>query len=68
MVCVCEARVHVGHVCYKLRNSLGGYGGIRVIRVSDDLGGSSRRRWGGVIAKSAFVHSRWCVKNLLEFR
>ena len=30
-----------GHICYKLRNSLGGYGGIRVLRVSDDLGGSS---------------------------
>ena len=27
-----------GHVCYKLRNSLGGYGSIRVVRVSDDLG------------------------------
>ena len=27
-----------GHICYKLRNSLGGYGGIRVVRVSDDLG------------------------------
>ena len=26
------------HVCYKLRNSLGGYGGLRVVRVSDDLG------------------------------
>ena len=26
-----------GHVCYKLRNSLGKYGGIRVVRVSDDL-------------------------------
>ena len=22
-----------GHVCYKLRDSLGGYGGIRVVRV-----------------------------------
>ena len=27
-----------GHVCYMLRNSLGWYGGIRVVRVSDDLG------------------------------
>ena len=57
-----------GHVCYKLRNSLGGYGGIRVVRVSDDLGGSSSRGWGGVVAKSAVAHSRWCVKNLSEFR
>ena len=65
---MCEARVHVGHVYYKLRNSLGGYGGIRVIRVSDDLGGSSRRGRGGVVAKSTVVHSRWCVKNLSEFR
>ena len=57
-----------GQVCYKLRNSLGGYGGIRVIRVSDDLGGSSSRGRGGVVAKSAAVHSRWCVKNPPEFR
>ena len=62
---VCEARVHV---CYQLRNSLGGYGGIRVIGVSDDLGGSSSCGWGGIVAKSAVVHSRWCVKNLSEFR
>ena len=52
-----------GHVCYKLRNSLGGYGGIRVVRVSDDLGGSGSRGRGGVAAKSAVVHSRWCVKK-----
>ena len=57
-----------GHVCYKLRNSLGGYGGISVIRVSDDLGGSSGRGRGGVVAKSAIVHSRWCIKNPSEFR
>ena len=56
------------HVCYKLRNSLGGYGGIRVVRVSDDLGGNSSRRRGGVVAKSAVVHGRWCVKNPPEFR
>ena len=56
------------HICYKLRNSLGGYGGIRVVRVWDDLGGSSSCGRGGVVAKSAFVHSRWCVKNLTEFR
>ena len=47
-----------GHVCYKLRNSLGGYGGIRVVRESDDLGGGSSRGRGGVVAKSAVVHSR----------
>ncbi len=41
------------HECYKLRNSLGGYGGIRVVRVSDDLGGSSSHGRGGVVAKSA---------------
>ena len=57
-----------GHVCYKLRNSLGGYGGIRVVRVPDDLGGSSSRGRGGVVAKSAVVYSRWCVKNPSEFR
>ena len=57
-----------GYVCYKLRNSFGGYGGIRVVRVSDDLGGSSSRGRGGVVAKSAVVHSRWCVKNPSEFR
>ena len=44
------------HVCCKLRNSLGGYGGIRVVRVSDDLSGSSSSRGrGGVVAKSAVV-------------
>ena len=37
-----------GHVCYKLRNSLGRYGGIRVVRVSDDLGCSNSRGWGGM--------------------
>ena len=54
---MCEARVHVrsGHVCYKLRNSLGGYGRIRVVRVSDELGGSSSCGQGGVVAKSAVV-------------
>ena len=57
-----------GHVCYKLRNSLGGYGGIKVVRVSDDLGGSSSHGRVGVVAKSAVVHSRWCVKNPSEFR
>ena len=57
-----------GHVCYKLRNSLGGYGGIRVIRVSNDLGGNSSRRRGSVVAKSAVVHSKWCIKNLSVFR
>ena len=57
-----------GHVCYKLRNSLGGYGGIRVMRVSDDLGGSSSRGRGGVVARSAIVHSSWCVKNPSEFK
>ena len=51
-----------GHVCYKLRNSLGEYGGIRVVRVSDNLGGNSSRGRGGVVAKSAVVRSRWCVK------
>ena len=56
------------HVCYKLRNSLGEYGGIRVVKVSDDLDGSSSRGWGGIVAKSAVIHSKWCVKNLSEFR
>ena len=44
-----------GHVCCKLRNSLDGYGGIRVVRIPDDLGGSSGRGRGGVVAKSAVV-------------
>ena len=57
-----------GHICYKLRNSLGGYVGMLVVRVSDNLGGSSSRGQGGVVAKSAVVHSRWCDKNLSEFR
>ena len=48
------------HVCYKLRNSLGGYSGIKV---SDDLGGSSSHGWGGIVAKSAAVHSRRCIKK-----
>ena len=57
-----------GHICYKLRNSLDEYGDIRVVRVSDDLGGSSSRVRGGVVAKSAVVHSKWCIKNPSEFR
>ena len=70
-MCVCEARVHVRsrsrHVFYKLRNSLGGYGGIRVVRVSDDLGSSSSSCGrGGVVAKSAAIHSRWCVKKSIK--
>ena len=44
-----------GHVCCKLRNSLGGYSGIRVVRVPDDLGGSSSCERGGIVAKSAVV-------------
>ena len=66
MVCVWPEFMD-GHVFYKSRNSLGGYGGVRVVRVSDDLSGSSSHGWGGVVAKSAVVHSRWCVKNLSEF-
>ena len=61
-VCV-KPELMDGHVCYKLRNSLGGYGGVRVVRISDDLGGSSSRERGGVVVKSAAVHSRWCVKK-----
>ena len=57
-----------GHVSYKLRNSLGGYDGIRVVRVSDDLGGSSSRGRGGDVGKSTVVHCRWCVKILSKFR
>ena len=66
-VCV-KPEFMYGHIYYKLRNSLGGYGGIRLVRVSDDLGGSSSCGRGGVVAKSAVVHSRWCVKNPSEFR
>ena len=44
-----------GHVCCKLRNSLGGYGGIKVVRIPDDLGGSSSHGRGSVVTKSAVV-------------
>ena len=47
-----------GYVCYKLRNSLGGYSSIRVVRISGDLSGSSSCGWGGIVARSAVVHSR----------
>ena len=62
-LCVYEARVHWRSRMWELRNSLGEYGDIRVVRISDDLGGSSSRGWGCVVAKSAAVHSRWCIKN-----
>ena len=39
-----------------------------MVRVSDYLGGSNSCGRGGAKAKSAVVHSRWCVKNLSEFR
>ena len=55
-VCVCvKPEFMYSHVCYKLRNSFGRYGGIRVVRVSDDLRGSGSRGRGGVVAKSAVV-------------
>ena len=55
-VCVCvKPESMYSHVCCKLRESLGGYGGISVVRVPDDLGGSSSRGWGSVVAKSAVV-------------
>ena len=47
-----------GHVCYKLRNSLDGFGSIRVVKVSDGLSDSSSLGQGSVVAKSAVVHSR----------
>ena len=54
--CVCvKPEFMYSHVCCNLRNSLGGYGGIRVVRVPDDLGGSSSCGRGGVVAKSAVV-------------
>ena len=34
-----------------------------VVRVLDDLGGSSSRGWGGVVAKSTVVYTRGCVKK-----
>ena len=44
------------YVRCKLRNSLGGYGGVRVVRVPHDLGGSSSScGWGGTVAKSAVI-------------
>ena len=58
----------VTYVVCKLRNSLGGYGGIRVVRVSDDLGGSSSRGRGGVVAKSAVVTAGGVSKNPSGFR
>ena len=55
-VCVCvKPEFMYSHVCCKLRNSLGGYGGIRVVRVPDDLSGSSSHGQGGIVAKSAVV-------------
>ena len=56
-VCV-KPEFMYGHLCCKLRNSLSGYGGIRVVRVSEDLGGCSNRGWGSVVARSAVIHSR----------
>ena len=47
--CVCVARVHGRSRI--LSNTFSGYGGIRVVRVSDDLCGSSSRGRGGVVAK-----------------
>ena len=56
MWCVCVKPEFIdSHVCYKLRNSLGGYCGIRVVRVSDDLSGSSSRGHGSIVARSAVV-------------
>ena len=40
------------------------YGGWRVVRIPDDLGGSSNRGRGGVVARSAVVHSKWRVKSV----
>ena len=45
-----------GHVCYKLRNSLGGYGGIRVEGYQMILVGGSICGQGSVVAKSAVVN------------
>ena len=61
-VCV-KPEFMYGHVCYKLRNSLGGNDDIRVVRVSDDLGGSSSRGRGGVVAKSAVDVSKICQSS-----
>ena len=69
-MCVCvKPEIMYGHVCCKLRNSLGGYGGIRVVSVADDLGGS--RGQGGVVAESAvgrgvFYPSTLLVSLLLQ--
>ena len=38
-----------------LTYNIGGYGGIRVVRVPDDLRGRGSRGRGGVVAKSAVV-------------
>ena len=57
-----------GHVCYKLRNSHGEYGGIRVEVYQMILVGGSIRGQGGVVAKSAVVDSGWYVINLSEFK
>ena len=37
---------------------------MRVVRIPDDLGGSSSRGRGGVVARSAVVHSKWRVKSV----
>ena len=34
-----------------------------MVRESDDLGGSSSRGRGGVVARSVVVPSWWCVKK-----
>ena len=52
----CETRVHVRSLFISYKNSLVKYGGMRVVRIPDDLGGSSSRGRGGVVARSAVVH------------
>ena len=55
-MCACvKPEFMYGHIYCKLRNSLGGYSGIRVVRIPDDLGGGSSHGRGSVVAKSAVV-------------
>ena len=65
-VCVCvKPEFMYGHVCYKLRNSLDEYGGIRVVKISDDLGARISRGRGGVVAKLAVVTVGGCSVEFL---
>ena len=37
---------------------------MRVVKIPDDLSGSSSHGQGGVVVRSAVVHSKWRVKSI----